>query len=310
MFGRTGTDNNGVEGDFEDTELIDFVLNVMRKTEGCVYFRSHMTFAGGARWARCRAAHLYPWSLNLKFSRTLASATALRLCDRTDSDAGVLLISKTRLGYPGRIVETFSFVMPFEESNMMVQPRIAIFSSHQLVDGADTCTLLDDEALCDTCFHAWKRTILTRGDLNHLVSASIDEVSTFVRLPGQLDSNLRRLAVNVISFSRLYFFMTGSTHFTSRGSQQYRALKVLELMQQIFDARNTMCAVVPRLSRYLTSTALFRGATGIDVQFYVQHVLNCGGVGLCRGDTVGRTYQRICDISYYTSNPREAITRR
>lgn len=71
-----------------------------------------------------------------------------------------------------------------------------------------------------------------------------------------------------------------------------------------------MYAVDPKLSRYLTSTAPFRGAKGIDVQFYVQHVLNCGGVGLCRGDTIGRTCQRIYDIPHYTSNPREAITRR
>merc|ERR1711970_1030209 len=46
---------------------------------------------------------------------------------------------------------------------------------------------------------------------------------------------------------------------TSRGSQQYRALTVPELTQQMFDAKNMMCAADPRHGRYLTCSALFRG---------------------------------------------------
>eukprot|EP00439_Symbiodinium_sp_Y106_P074862 s1294_g14.t1 len=36
----------------------------------------------------------------------------------------------------------------------------------------------------------------------------------------------------------LHFFMTGFAPLTSRGSQQYRALTVPELTQQMFDAKN------------------------------------------------------------------------
>ena len=44
-----------------------------------------------------------------------------------------------------------------------------------------------------------------------------------------------------------------------RGSQQYRALTVPELTQQMFDAKNMMAACDPRHGRYLTACALFRG---------------------------------------------------
>merc|ERR1711998_499870 len=40
---------------------------------------------------------------------------------------------------------------------------------------------------------------------------------------------------------------------------QYRALTVPELTQQMFDAKNMMCAADPRHGRYLTCSALFRG---------------------------------------------------
>jgi len=54
--------------------------------------------------------------------------------------------------------------------------------------------------------------------------------------------------------------MVGFTPLTSRGSQQYRSLTVPELTQQMWDAKNMMCAADPRHGRYLTASALFRGA--------------------------------------------------
>eukprot|EP01083_Nonionella_stella_P003704 10653_1 len=53
--------------------------------------------------------------------------------------------------------------------------------------------------------------------------------------------------------------MTVFAPLTSRGSQQYRALTVPELTQQMFDAKNMMCESDPRHGRYLTASAIFRG---------------------------------------------------
>ncbi|XP_062333511.1 beta-tubulin family protein isoform X3 [Osmerus eperlanus] len=54
-------------------------------------------------------------------------------------------------------------------------------------------------------------------------------------------------------------FVFGFAPLTSRGSQQYRALTVPELTQQMFDAKNMMAACDPRHGRYLTVAAIFRG---------------------------------------------------
>ncbi len=97
------------------------------------------------------------------------------------------------------------------------------------------------------------------GDLNHLISATMSGVTCCLRFPGQLNSDLRKLAVNLVPFPRLHFFMIGFSPLTSRGSQQYRALTVPELTQQMWDAKNMMCAADPRHGRYLTASAMFRG---------------------------------------------------
>ncbi|KAG2324315.1 hypothetical protein Bca52824_007043 [Brassica carinata] len=144
-------------------------------------------------------------------------------------------------------------------SDTVVEPYNATLSVHQLVENADECMVLDNEALYDICFRTLKLSTPSFGDLNHLISATMSGVTCSLRFPGQLNSDLRKLAVNLIPFPRLHFFMVGFAPLTSRGSQQYISLTVPELTQQMWDAKNMMCAADPRHGRYLTASAMFRG---------------------------------------------------
>lgn len=80
-----------------------------------------------------------------------------------------------------------------------------------------------------------------------------------LRFPGQLNSDLRKLAVNLVPFPRLHFFMCSFAPLSSRGSMAYKALTTPELVQQMYDAKNFMCASDPRHGRFLTASAIFRG---------------------------------------------------
>lgn len=51
-------------------------------------------------------------------------------------------------------------------------------------------------------------------------------VTTCLRFPGQLNADLRKLAVNMVPFPRLHFFMPGFAPLTSRNEEKYRALTV------------------------------------------------------------------------------------
>ena len=62
---------------------------------------------------------------------------------------------------------------------------------------------------------------------------SLAGITTCLRFPGQLNADLRKLATNMVPFPRLHFFMPGFSPLTARGSQQYRALTVPELTQQV-----------------------------------------------------------------------------
>ncbi|KAL7486313.1 hypothetical protein ACHAW6_011901 [Cyclotella cf. meneghiniana] len=229
VFGQTGAGNNWAKGHYtEGAELIDSVLDVVRKeAESCDCmqgFQLTHSMGGG-----------------------------------TGAGMGTLLISKIREEYPDRVMSTYSVIPSPKVSDTVVEPYNATLSVHQLVENADQCFALDNEALYDICFRTLKLTTPTYGDLNHLIAAAICGTTCCLRFPGQLNCDLRKLAVNMVPFPRLHFFMVGYAPLTSRGSQQYRALTVPELTQQCFDAKNMMCAADPRHGRYLTCAVLFRG---------------------------------------------------
>ncbi|KAI3372668.1 hypothetical protein L3Q82_022711 [Scortum barcoo] len=229
VFGQSGAGNNWAKGHYtEGAELVDSVLDVVRKeAESCDCLQG------------------------FQLTHSLGGGTG--------SGMGTLLISKIREEYPDRIMNTFSVVPSPKVSDTVVEPYNATLSVHQLVENTDETYCIDNEALYDICFRTLKLTTPSYGDLNHLVSATMSGVTTCLRFPGQLNADLRKLAVNMVPFPRLHFFMPGFAPLTSRGSQQYRSLTVPELTQQMFDAKNMMAACDPRHGRYLTVAAIFRG---------------------------------------------------
>jgi tubulin beta len=71
---------------------------------------------------------------------------------------GTLLISKIREEFPDRMMMTFSVFPSPKVSDTVVEPYNATLSVHQLVENADECMVLDNEALYDICFRTLKLT--------------------------------------------------------------------------------------------------------------------------------------------------------
>jgi len=229
IFGQSGAGNNWAKGHYtEGAELIDSVMDVVRKeaeSSDCLQgFQITHSLGGG-----------------------------------TGAGMGTLLLSKIREEFPDRMICTFSVVPSPKVSDTVVEPYNATLSIHQLVENADETFCIDNEALYDICFRTLKLTNPGYGDLNHLVSLVMSGVTTCLRFPGQLNADLRKLAVNMIPFPRLHFFVVGFAPLIAAGTQRFKTYSVSELTQQMFDSRNMMTACDPRKGRYLTVAAVFRG---------------------------------------------------
>jgi tubulin beta len=229
VFGQSGAGNNWAKGHYtEGAELIDSVIDVVRReAEHCDCLQG------------------------FQIAHSLGGGTG--------SGMGTLLISKIREEFPDRMMCTYSVVPSPKVSDTVVEPYNCTLSIHQLVENADEVFCIDNEALYDICFRTLKLVTPSYGDLNHLVSAVMSGITCSLRFPGQLNADLRKLAVNLVPFPRLHFFIVGFAPLGSRGSQQYRTLSVPELTQQMFDSKNMMAACDPKHGRYLTAAAYFRG---------------------------------------------------
>src|SRR5690606_12791495 len=124
-------------------------------------------------------------------------------------------------------------------------------------------------ALYDICKSTLKINQPSYGDLNYLVSQVMSGTTSGFRFPGQLNSDLRKMSVNLIPFPRLHFFMVGYAPLTAPKSQGFNQLNVAQLTQQMFAPRNMMANVDPRTGKYLTAACMFRGAVAaqeVDAQ--------------------------------------------
>eukprot|EP00535_Pseudo-nitzschia_heimii_P006147 CAMPEP_0197185050 /NCGR_PEP_ID=MMETSP1423-20130617/11109_1 /TAXON_ID=476441 /ORGANISM="Pseudo-nitzschia heimii, Strain UNC1101" /LENGTH=447 /DNA_ID=CAMNT_0042636013 /DNA_START=110 /DNA_END=1453 /DNA_ORIENTATION=- len=235
IFGQSGAGNNWAKGHYtEGAELVDSIMEAIRKeAEQCDVlqgFQATHSMGGG-----------------------------------TGSGMGTLLVSKMKEEYPDRIISTYSVIPSPKVSDTVVEPYNATLSIHQLVENADQCYALDNEALYDICFRTLKLSNPNYSDLNHLIANAITGTTCSLRFPGQLNCDLRKLAVNMVPFPRLHFFLVGFAPLTSNSSQDFRVLTVPELTQQSFDAKNMMCAADPRHGRYLTCAMMFRGKISSEV---------------------------------------------
>ncbi|CAH2083663.1 unnamed protein product [Euphydryas editha] len=229
VFGQSGAGNNWAKGHYtEGAELVDAVLDVIRKeAEGCDCLQG------------------------FQMTHSLGGGTG--------SGMGTLLLSKIREEYPDRIMNTFSVVPSPKVSEVVLEPYNATLSVHQLVENTDMSFCIDNEALYNICFRTLRLNSPGYRDLNHLISLTMSGVTTCLRFPGQLNADLRKLAVNMVPFPRLHFFMPGFAPLTARNSFSYRAQTVPELMTQMFNPGNMMTACDPRHGRYLTVATMFRG---------------------------------------------------
>jgi tubulin beta len=242
VHAHSGAGNNWAKGHYtEGAELIDEVMDATRKeAENCDQlqgFQVCQSIGGG-----------------------------------TGSGMGTLLISKVREEYPDRIMATYSVFPSPKVSDVVVEPYNSLLSIHQLIENVDEVSVIDNEALYDICFTTLKKTKPQFKDLNDLLATAMCGTTCCLRFPGQLNSDLRKLGVNLIPFPRLHFFIIGTAPLTSDEGAAYRKVSTKDLTEQIFDAKNMMAACDPRAGKYMTASVIFRGpvpAKEVDEQMIV-----------------------------------------
>ncbi|KAF9532700.1 beta-tubulin 2 tubb2 [Crepidotus variabilis] len=226
---ESGAGNNWAKGYYtEGAELVDSILDIIRKqSEGCESLQG------------------------FQLLHSLGGGTGAGL--------GTLLLNKLREEFPDRMLATFSILPSPAVSEVIVEPYNAVLSCHQLLEACDLTVCLDNEALYNICTNTLKVKHPGFRDLNDLIARVMCGISTSLRFPGQLNGDLRKLAMNLIPFPRLHFLMPSYTPFFDPKAKQYERESVPDMTKALFDRKNLLVACDPRFGRYLTAATIFRG---------------------------------------------------
>ena len=229
IFGHGGAGNNWAKGHYtEGMDLCDDIMDLVRKEfENCDCpqgFQVTHSLGGG-----------------------------------TGSGLGTLILTKLKDEYYDKIISTFSVVPSPSISETVVEPYNCTLSVHKLLDCSGITFCFDNEALYKITSNLLKEQRPSYQSLNTLISSVMSGITCSLRFPGQLNQDLRKLAVNMVPYQRLHFFSSSIAPLSSALAMKYESLSIQEVIQQLFDKKNMMVDLDPTQGKYLTANCIMRG---------------------------------------------------
>lgn len=96
-------------------------------------------------------------------------------------------------------------------------------------------------------------------------------ITTCFRFPAELNTDLRKLATNMVPYPRLHFYIPGFLPLTTKHCGVPSSMPVKDLSKGILEPGNMLVACNPKKGKYLTVAAVFRGHMSVTE---VEHEMN------------------------------------
>lgn len=170
------------------------------------------------------------------------------------SGLGCLILKELRDEYPEQVLSTFS-IFPskkIDDSNYSRQLYNSILSLNQLNQTADEIFYFDNEELYEICFHKLKIYTPAFYDLNYSALCCMSSITSSLRYPDQLNSDLRKIYNNIIPFPRLKFIK--STYFPYHSRGECCSLLEIGVLSSFFSEKKEN----DRLCSYINLNGRFR----------------------------------------------------
>lgn len=155
---------------------------------------------------------------------------------------------------------TFYSIQPSYKSNdSVLEFYNSVLAINKLLDERCFVTCFDNSALHGICNKQLQIEKPTYDDLNHLVSLTLSGITSNFRFTGQLNSDMRKLATNLVVFPRLHFMTAAIAPICNKDMQLFKPINVHELTYEMFQPHSYMNQVDPRYGKYLALSAMYRG---------------------------------------------------
>merc|ERR1719240_317732 len=186
----------------------------------------------------------------------------------TGSGLTSLLTVKLKNEFGDRISTSYSIYPSQIVSDVVVEPYNTVLTHQRLIENVDQCICIENEALFRICSEKLLIDDPNYEDLNKLVGYLACGITSSLRFPGQLNVDLRKVAVNLIPFPRLHFYCGSFAPIISMNSDDYIQHSVAALTQQVFDHNHMMSTFGPG-AIYMSCSVTYRGeipSQEVDIQ--------------------------------------------
>mmetsp|Transcript_18685 Transcript_18685/g.45010 ORF Transcript_18685/g.45010 Transcript_18685/m.45010 type:complete len:516 (+) Transcript_18685:14-1561(+) len=205
------------------------------------------------------------------------------------------------------VLQSVSLVPCFTGASLL-EPYNAALGLQDLLEYCDQCFCFDNDRLTSICQKTQDIAVPKYKDMNNIVAFCMSNITSSLRFPGALDSDLRKMHTNLVPFKNAHFLTTSFAPLTSATIKQYRNVNVKDLVQQMIHKDNVTVSCDTTnpgdmregktKARFLASFAAFRGSrhdlptSSVDQElFELQHkrydkffpdwIPNCVATSLC-----------------------------
>eukprot|EP01084_Bolivina_argentea_P252675 424172_1 len=177
----------------------------------------------------------------------------------TGSGLGSRILQNMKDNYPNSKTCTFTVFPSPKVSDVVVEPYNATLSIDKLLSHSDETFVIDNNALFNISHNVMKIHCPKYAELNWVASLAMSGATSSLRYSIELNSNLRRLAVNMVPFPRFHFLLISQAPlFNHEYCWRYR-LTMCELTDQQWSSRNFLANIRAEDGKYFAVASQYRG---------------------------------------------------
>ena len=177
----------------------------------------------------------------------------------TGSGLGSLLLETLSVDYGKKPKFCFSIYPSPKLANSPIETYNALFSTCSILEHADVCVVLDNEALYDICEKKLDLEKSSYTSLNRIIAQFISSLTTSVRFGGALNANLTEIQSNLIPYPRYKFMLSSYAPLVNHENIHKEQLSVAEITNSAFEPISMLTKCNPRLGKYMACCVMYRG---------------------------------------------------
>jgi tubulin beta len=166
--------------------------------------------------------------------------------------------------FPDRVMTDFAVFGSTKVSDTVVEPYNAILALHHLIENVDQVICIDNEALFNQATKKLGIQSPRYSDLNQFATQMMCGVTSSLRFPSHLMTDLRKQLVSLIPFPRLHFFLPSEVPLSDPtlaifDIRQGGDKTFSDIVRELLEPSSTLVDVDLRAGKIISAVATFRG---------------------------------------------------